>query len=98
MRLSCACLLLAARLNLMSRALVSLSCAQVYVLRRVHAHARVVLVPALGCLHMLGVTYACLFDARVGICDQGSTRACACAARACSWVSSHAWCHLCLFI
>jgi hypothetical protein len=55
-------------------------------------------VPAFGCLHMLGVTCACLFDARVGICDQGSTRACACCARACSWVSSHAWCHLRLFI
>jgi hypothetical protein len=77
MRMCCACMLLGVFICLVLPALVSLSCAQVYVLGRVHAHARVVRVPALGCLHMLGVTCACLFDARVGVCDQGSTRACA---------------------
>jgi hypothetical protein len=47
--------------------IVSLTHAWVFVLRGVHTHARVLPVPAFGCLHMLGVTCACFLDARVGV-------------------------------
>jgi hypothetical protein len=64
----CACLPLGARMCLASPTLVSLTHAWVFVLREVRAHARVLLVPAFGCAHVLGVTYTCFLDARMGVC------------------------------
>jgi hypothetical protein len=68
MRMCCACLLLGARMCLVSPTLVYLTHTWVFVIRGVHVHARELRVPAFGCMHVLDVTYACFLGARVDLC------------------------------
>jgi hypothetical protein len=64
MRMWCACLLFGARMRLVSPTLGSLTHAWVFVLRGVHAHARVVCVPDFGSPTLVSLTHAWVFVPR----------------------------------